>query len=48
MIVNADPNSAESGAEMLKDFFAQAQESASAFRDAATGRSTLCNGRDGP
>ena len=28
MIVNADPNSAESGAEMLKDFFAQAQESA--------------------
>ena len=28
MIVNADPNSAESGAEMLKDFAAQAQESA--------------------
>ena len=28
MIVNADPNSGESGAEMLKDFFAQAQESA--------------------
>ncbi len=28
MIVNADPNSAESGAEMLKNFFAQAQESA--------------------
>ena len=31
MIVNADPNSAESGAEMLKDFFAQAQESAAKF-----------------
>ena len=31
MIVNADPNSAESGAEMLKDFFAQAQESAALF-----------------
>jgi len=28
MIMNVDPNSAESGAEMLKDFFAQAQESA--------------------
>ena len=28
MIESADPNSAESGAEMLKDFFAQAQESA--------------------
>ena len=28
MVMNADPNSAESGAEMLKDFFAQAQESA--------------------
>ena len=28
MIVNADPNSAESGAEMLKDFAAQSQESA--------------------
>jgi len=26
MIVNADPNSAESGAEMLKDFFVQAQK----------------------
>ena len=32
MIVNADPNSAESGAEMLKDFFAQAQESAMLLR----------------
>ena len=31
MIVNTDPNSAESGAEMLKDFFAQAQESAMLF-----------------
>ena len=31
MIVNADPNSAKSGAEMLKDFFAQAQESAALF-----------------
>ena len=31
MIVNADPNSAESGAEMLKDFAAQAQESAALF-----------------
>ena len=31
MIVNADPNSAESGAEMLKDFTAQAQESAALF-----------------
>ena len=31
MIVNADPNSAESGAEMLKDFFDQAQESAALF-----------------
>ena len=31
MIANADPNSAESGAEMLKDFFAQAQESAMLF-----------------
>ena len=31
MIMNADPNSAESGAEMLKDFFAQAQESAALF-----------------
>ena len=31
MIVNTDPNSAESGAEMLKDFFAQAQESAALF-----------------
>ena len=31
MIMNADPNSAESGAEMLKDFFAQAQESATLF-----------------
>ena len=31
MIVNADPNSAESGAEMLKDFAAQAQESAMLF-----------------
>ena len=28
MIMNADPNSAESGAEMLKDFAAQSQESA--------------------
>ena len=28
MIINAAPNSAESGAEMLKDFFAQSQESA--------------------
>ena len=31
MIENAAPNSAESGAEMLKDFFAQAQESAAFF-----------------
>ncbi len=31
MIVNADPNSAESGAEMLKNFAAQAQESAMLF-----------------
>ncbi len=31
MIMNADPNSAESGAEMLKHFFAQAQESAALF-----------------
>ena len=31
MIMNADPNSAESGAEMLKDFAAQAQESAALF-----------------
>ena len=31
MIVNTDPNSAESGAEMLKDFAAQAQESAMLF-----------------
>ena len=31
MIMNADPNSAESGAEMLKDFAAQAQESAAHF-----------------
>ena len=31
MIMNADPNSAESGAEMLKDFFAQAQDSAALF-----------------
>ncbi len=31
MIVNTDPNSAESGAEMLKDFAAQAQESAALF-----------------
>ena len=31
MIVNTDPNSAKSGAEMLKDFFAQAQESAALF-----------------
>ncbi len=31
MIVNTDPNSAKSGAEMLKDFAAQAQESAMLF-----------------
>ena len=47
MIVNADPNSAESGAEMLKDFFAQAQESAMLF-GTQPGRSTLRNGRNGP
>ncbi len=33
MIMNADPNSAASGAKMLKDFFAQAQESAAFLRD---------------
>ena len=47
MIVNADPNSAESGAEMLKDFVdARRGISRGISRDATS--STLCHGRNGP
>ena len=52
MIVNANPNSAESGAEMLKDFAAQARESAAllAMRPAPRyvtvemGHNDICSG----
>ena len=52
MILNADPNSAESGAEMLKHFFAQAQEAAALFETQPTpryvtvemGHNDICSG----